>query len=115
MKTFAVGVIDFFNNILNIEIIQAESWLDALGKHSDVDAEFLPKDVSSMEDLQREYFDLYMTFDVKEIEERDQIVCPYCVIKESFDSERAKWITNERDRIHKQNLNSIKGLSNEIN
>ena len=69
MKKFAVGVIDFFDNILNIEIIQANSWLDALGKHPDIDAEFLPKEVSSMEDLQNEYFDLYMTFDIKEINE----------------------------------------------
>lgn len=67
MKTFAVGVINFFDNVLNIEIIQAESWLDALGKHSGIDAEFLPNDVSFMEDLKDEYFNIDMTFDIKEI------------------------------------------------
>ena len=68
MKKFAVGVISFFDSVLNIEIIEASSWLEALGKHKDIEYEFLPSECKSMEDLKGDFFSVDMTFDIKEIE-----------------------------------------------
>ena len=71
MKKFAVGVIDFFNNDLIIEIIEAEGWKDALGKHS----AFLSNTKEEMDELfsddlgeaKQDAFNMDSMIDVKEI------------------------------------------------
>ena len=72
MKKFAVGVINFFNNDLVIEIIEADGWKDALGKHR----AFIPYSIEEMNEMfpddsqekaKNEAFNMDMMIDVVEI------------------------------------------------
>ena len=69
-KKFAVGVISFFDNELNIQIIESSTWQDALLKHSSIDVElwnYLLDDGESLEDVKRQAFNSNMMIDIVEI------------------------------------------------
>ena len=67
MKKFAVGYIDFFDNELIIEIIEAEDWFSALSNHSKFkeDEIYLPN--TSLKDAKNEAFNCDSMIDVIEI------------------------------------------------
>lgn len=70
MKKFAVGYIDFFDNNLIIEIVEAEDWYNALKEHSKIkkfseDECYLPSD--SLEVAKNVAFNMDMMIDVVEI------------------------------------------------
>lgn len=69
-KKFAVGVISFFDNELNIQIIESSTWQDALLNHSRIDVElwnYLLDDGESLEDVKRQAFNSNMMIDIVEI------------------------------------------------
>lgn len=69
-KKFAVGVISFFDNELNIQIIESSTWQDALLNHSRIDVElwnYLLDDGESLEDVKRQSFNSNMMIDIVEI------------------------------------------------
>lgn len=70
MKKFAVGYIDFYDNELTIEIIEAEDWYAALSSHTKLksmneDQCYLPSD--SLEAAKNEAFNMDLMIDVVEI------------------------------------------------
>lgn len=70
MKQFAVGYTNLndFDNELIIEIIEAEDWKNALGKHSAFktpNPDF--NDWNTLSDLKREFVDIDILIDVVEI------------------------------------------------
>ena len=70
MKKFAVGYIDFYDNELTIEIIEAEDWHTALNSHTKLksmseDQCYLPSD--SLEAAKNEAFNMDLMIDVVEI------------------------------------------------
>ena len=72
MTKFAVAAMNFFDNELTIEIIEADNWCDALVQHTQYkldkseDEPFdWPKD---MEDAKAEAFNMDSMFDVVELE-----------------------------------------------
>lgn len=79
MKKFAVGVIDFFDNNLVIEIIEATNWKDALLHHSyflkSEDWKVLEEDYSyfgdTLKDAKISAFNADMMIDVKEITDEE--------------------------------------------
>ena len=66
MKKFAVGYINFFDNDLIIEIIEAFNWIDALRQHSKLSKDFWLSE-SSLEEAKIDAFNGDMMIDVKEI------------------------------------------------
>lgn len=66
-KTFAVGVINFFDNELIIEIVEAEDWKSALSLHSEVDSSDLVLEASSLEEAKSLAFDADSAIDVVEV------------------------------------------------
>lgn len=70
MKKFAVGFISFFDNELNIEVVYADDWRDALSYHSHIDAEFwkfLCNDTNSLKDAKIKAFNCDCMIDIIEI------------------------------------------------
>jgi hypothetical protein len=72
MKKYIVGYISFFDNVLTVELIEADNWREALSKHSAMlDDEGKPDDLAWMpddiEDAKEEAFNADFAFDVKEI------------------------------------------------
>lgn len=70
MNKFAVGYINFFDNDLIIEIIEANNWFDAIWHHSKMiltkdEKPWLPN--TSLEKLKGEAFNCDMMIDVIEI------------------------------------------------
>ena len=67
MKKYAVCYINFFDNKLIIEIIEAEDWFNALSNHSKFkdDEMYLPN--TSLEDAKIEAFNCDSMIDVIEI------------------------------------------------
>ena len=66
MKKYAVGSLNFFDNELKIEIVETDSWKEALSKHSDFgDVSWLADD---METAKADAFDGDYAFDVVELE-----------------------------------------------
>lgn len=66
MSKYAVGFISYHDNVLTVDVVEAESWKQALAKHTD-DPEmetYLPED---MEEAKGVAFDMDCMFDVKEI------------------------------------------------
>lgn len=69
-KKFAVGVINFFNNELIIEIVEGDNWQDALSKHSQIDEDlldFLINNKKSLEEAKQAAFNCDMMIDIIEI------------------------------------------------
>lgn len=65
MKTYVVGVINFFDNILKLEKISAENEIEAINSHSMINGySFESKDI---ENIKQEAFDMDMMVDVIEI------------------------------------------------
>lgn len=67
MRRWAVGWMTFFDNVLKIEIVEAEDWHSALLKHSKVGEdpwEFPP----DLEEAKQEAFNGDCTFDVIEVQ-----------------------------------------------
>lgn len=69
MSKFAVGYINFFDNDLIIEIIEAEDWLEALHKHSKIEQDPWGDYFSNytIDEAKTEAFNSDMMFDVVEI------------------------------------------------
>lgn len=68
MKKFAVGHIDWFDNNLIIEIVEAEDWRSALLKHSKIDSSWASDYFGkTLEDAKANAFDSDMMIDVIEI------------------------------------------------
>ena len=66
MSKYAVGFISYHDNILTVDVVEAENWKQALAKHTD-DPEmetYLPDDVGEAKNMM---FDMDCMFDVKEI------------------------------------------------
>lgn len=72
MKRFAVGVINFFDNDLDIQVVEAQDWKSALGKHR----AFMPYSIEEMNEMfpddsqekaKNEAFNMDMMIDVVEI------------------------------------------------
>ena len=71
-KKFIVGFINFFENKLVVELVEAENWKDALARHSELldengnpdDNSWLPDDI---EEAKQEGYNADFLFDVKEI------------------------------------------------
>lgn len=62
MKKFAVGYVNLFDNILNIKIINAKDWKDALLNTFAIDLK-----VDQLEAAKEVAFDMDFLFDVKEV------------------------------------------------
>ena len=66
MNKFAVGYINFFDNNLIVEIVEADNWFDAIWQHSKMllgdDEPWLPS--MSLEDTKIEAFNADMMIDV---------------------------------------------------
>lgn len=65
MKKFAVGYINFFDNELKINIVEAENWKDALCKGSPMGPDWIESD--TMAEAKEKAFDMDSMFDVVEI------------------------------------------------
>ena len=69
MTKFAVAGINFFDNELTIEIIEADNWCDALVQHTQYKSDDEPFDwPKDMEDAKAEAFNMDSMFDVIELE-----------------------------------------------
>lgn len=76
MKKFAVAFISFMDNELTIEFHEANTWLEALSKHSKIDAAWFkelvepdgePDSNVDLKDAKQWAFDADSMIDVKEI------------------------------------------------
>ena len=70
LKKFIVGYINFFDNSLKVELVEAENWKEALAKHSSmVDENGNPDDNSWLpDDIEKaKKFAFDFQFDVKEL------------------------------------------------
>lgn len=68
MKKFAVGHIDWFDNNLIIEIIEAEDWKSALMKHSKIASDWeVDYFGETLEEAKSNAFDSDMMIDVIEL------------------------------------------------
>ena len=70
MKKFIVGYINFFDNNLIIEIVEAEDWHDAIFQHSKIkngidDRSYISNE--TLEDAKEDAFDMDMMIDVIEL------------------------------------------------
>lgn len=74
---YVVAGINFFDNVLSVEIIEADDWKDAVLGHSafinsdEIDREWLPDDI---EDAKREAFNTDISFDVIELKADELMV-----------------------------------------
>jgi len=72
MKKYAVGYINFSDNELTIEIVEAPNIYEAVKKHSQLQEDSLQKWISEMpqelQDIKEEFFNGDAMIDVKEIE-----------------------------------------------
>ena len=67
MKKWAVGFISFSDNELWIEIIEAESWQEALKKHKQISIDGFEFDMTSLEAAKADAFDQDAMINVVEI------------------------------------------------
>lgn len=67
MKKYAVAFINFFDNDLKIEFVEAENELIALYIGSTLFNWEMPNDIASVEDFKTECFNMDCMMDVKEI------------------------------------------------
>ncbi len=74
MEKFAVGYLNFFENELIVEVVEAEDWFDAIKKHSKLKTEYEDEYLEEMcsegmEMAKNAAFDGEWTFDVKKVAE----------------------------------------------
>lgn len=67
MARYAVGYINYFDNEMVIEIVQANNWHEALAQHSQIGEMEYPTD--DIKEAKQEFFNCDSMFDVKLIED----------------------------------------------
>jgi len=69
MKRWAVGYFDMMNNTLDIEIVTAADWIDALSAHSKISNGHLEELPTDMNEAKQEFFNQDAMFDCVEIDD----------------------------------------------